>query len=123
MLNILIVDDSWLARRAVKKVLTAAGYECLEAESGVRALEILENESIDCIFLDLLMEGMSGFDVLKVLDEKGITIPAVIVSADIQETSRKQCYELGAFGFLNKPASEEDLLNKVKEAIDSRMEN
>lgn len=118
MHNILIVDDSWLARRAVKKILLDAGYTCFEAESGVKALEVLENETIECILLDLLMEGMSGFDVLSALREKNIQVPAIIVSADIQETSRNQCFELGAFGFLNKPAKEDDLLNKVKLALE-----
>lgn len=122
MLNILIVDDSWLARRAVTRVLKNAGYECFETDSGSKALDILAEESIDCILLDLLMEGMSGFDVLAALKEKEINIPAIIVSADIQETSRKQCFELGAFGFLNKPAKDDELLDKVKEAIDSKME-
>ncbi len=122
MYKILIIDDSWLARRAVDKILASNGYECKQVDSGSAAMELLETESFDCILLDLLMEGMSGFDVLEALKNKGISCPVIMVSADIQETSRKQCFDLGAFGFLNKPANETDLLDKVKEAIDSSLE-
>ena len=122
MHKILVVDDSWLARRAVLKILNSSGYECQEVSSGKAALEILDKESFECVLLDLLMEDMSGFDVLESLNHKDISVPVIVVSADIQETSKKRCYDLGAFGFLNKPANETDLLDKVKDAIDTALE-
>ena len=118
MSKILVVDDSWLARRAVLKILNNANYECTDVGSGKEAIEAVKNTDFDCILLDLLMEGMSGFDVLESLNKQNIKTPVIIVSADIQDTSKKRCFDMGAFGFLNKPANDDDLLKKVQEAID-----
>ena len=71
--RILIVDDSGLARRNTRRILEAAGYEVLEAEDGMTALEQYFVQKPAVVVLDLVMKGMYGLDVLakiKEMDEK-----------------------------------------------------
>ncbi len=117
MPNILIVDDSKLSRNVIRDILVGADYEVVEAANGFEAIELVDLHTPDCILLDILMPEMDGFEVLKKLKEKGVTCPVIIHSADIQQTTRDKCFELGDFSFLNKPPEEEKLLGTIKEAI------
>ena len=62
--KVLIVDDSALARRTLRQILEAAGYEVAEAEDGLNALERYFLEKPDVVMLDLVMKGMYGLEVL-----------------------------------------------------------
>ena len=120
MACILVIDDSAFARRMTTETLKAQGNEVLEAESGPDGIELAERHRPDCIVLDLLMPDISGLDVLKTLNEKGLTIPVVVLSADIQETTRAECLELGAVGFLKKPLHENELIEVVQGVLCSK---
>lgn len=117
---VLIVDDSKLSRNALSDILTGAGYEVLEACNGIEAVEMAATQAPDCILLDILMPEMDGFEVLKILKDKELNIPAIIHSADIQTTTRQKCFELGAVGFINKPPKKDKLLPAIEEAIASK---
>ncbi len=117
---VLIVDDSKLSRNALGDILKGAGYEILEAKNGIEAVEMATKHAPDCILLDILMPEMDGFEVLKILKEKELNIPAIIHSADIQTTTRQKCFELGAGGFINKPPEKGKLLPAIEEAIASK---
>ena len=86
--KILLVDDSGLARRGMRQILESAGYEVVEADDGLSALERYFLEKPDVVLLDLVMKGMNGLDVLKKLQEMDATARVVVVSADIQDSSR-----------------------------------
>lgn len=117
MSKVLIADDSFLARQLFIKVLKGKGYEVIEAINGKDAMEKILTQSPDCLLLDLLMPEMDGFAVLKALREENLSIPVIVVSADIQETSRAKCHELGAVGFLNKPIKDDGILTTIQKAI------
>ena len=117
MAKVLIVDDSWLTRRSLGNMMKSGGYDVMEAENGEDALDKITSDMPDCILLDLLMPGKTGFDVLQELKDKEILTPVIVVSADIQDTVRKKCMEIGAFGFLNKPPVETELLEKIRDAV------
>ena len=117
MSKVLIADDSFLARQLFIKVLKGKGYEVIEAINGQDAMEKILTQSPDCLLLDLLMPEMDGFAVLKALREKNLSIPVIVVSADIQETSRVKCHELGAVGFINKPIKDDGILSAIQKAI------
>lgn len=117
MTLLLIVEDSWLSRRVLCKILKEKGYEILEAASGPEALEILRSKSPDCILLDLLMPEMEGREVLKILREQGSKIPVIVITADIQKTTRSECLELGAIAVINKIPDSEELTGWVEKAI------
>ncbi len=101
--KILVVDDSRLARRSLRQILEPAGYAVVEAEDGMVALERYFLERPDLVFLDLLMEGMHGFDVLAKLREMDPQARVLVVSADIQSSSREMAQAAGASGFIEKP--------------------
>lgn len=120
---ILIVDDAFFTRRVIAKSLKKQGYITLEASDGREALQLLDEQKPDCILLDLLMPDFDGWDVLKALQEKQIKIPAIVITADIQETSRQRCFELGALAVINKPPKPEELNDALQKALSLNEEN
>jgi two-component system, chemotaxis family, chemotaxis protein CheY len=118
--TVLIVDDSGLARRTTRRVLEGAGYRVVEAEDGLTALERFYVDKPDVVLLDLVMRGMYGLDVLEKLREMDANVKVIVISADIQTTSRDLVTEAGAAGFLNKPARAEDVVAAVERALGAR---
>jgi two-component system chemotaxis response regulator CheY len=115
--TVLIVDDSALARRSTRRVLESGGYRVTEAEDGLTALERYYVDKPDVVVLDLVMKGMYGLDVLSKLREMNPEVRVVVISADIQTTSRDLVTAAGAVGFLNKPAKADEVLDAVRRAL------
>lgn len=107
--KILVVDDSGLARRLIRKILEELGHEVEEAEDGAQALERYLLNHHDAVILDLLMHGMYGVDVLQKLKQLNADLPVIVVSADIQRTTREQVKDNGAAAMINKPVTKEQL--------------
>ena len=116
--KILLVDDSGLARRAVRQMLETAGYDVAEAEDGMTGLERYFLEKPDLVLLDLVMRGMNGLDVLKKLQQLNAEVRVIVVSADVQDSSREMAASAGASGFLNKPVDRVGLLAAVAKALE-----
>ena len=117
MALILITDDSWIARLSLKKILKPLSVTLLEAENGTKAMEMIRNEKPDLILLDLLMPEMDGTDILRLMKKESINIPVIVLSADIQETTRKEVNALGAVAFIQKPAEPTLLLDTIQKII------
>jgi CheY-like chemotaxis protein len=117
MANILICDDSAFTRSMIKDILKAEGHTFLDATDGDVLLRIIKEEKFDLILLDLLMPNKNGFEVLSELKTLGNGMPVIIVSADVQDGSRKKCFELGAVAFLNKPPKSLELVNEINKAL------
>lgn len=115
--KVLVVDDSGLARRGTRKALEDAGYEVVEAEDGMSGLERYFVEKPAVVILDLVMKGMYGLDVLAKLREMDPSVRVVVISADVQESSRDLVHAGGAFGFVNKPARAHDIVAAVRQAL------
>ncbi len=109
MTKVLIVDDSMFSRSAVKKVIKRLGHETIEAANGREGLKKIIDEKPDIVFTDLLMPEMDGIELLTSVKEKNLGVPVVVVSANVQNSVRQQCNELGALEFLNKPPGEENI--------------
>ena len=107
--KILVVDDSGLARRLIRKTLEESGHDVEEASDGAEALERYALNHHDVVILDLLMHGMYGVEVLQKLKELNPAVPVIIVSADIQRTTREQVREMGAVAMVNKPVTKDQL--------------
>lgn len=116
--RILVVDDSSLARRRARGILEAGGYEVIEAEDGMVALERYFIEKPDLVMLDLVMKGMYGLDVLARLREIDPVARVVVVSADVQTSSHQMAAEAGAAGFLIKPLDETEALAIIRKVLD-----
>ncbi|MFQ4141067.1 PleD family two-component system response regulator [Chlorogloeopsis sp. ULAP02] len=120
MALVLIIDDAAFSRRMIRKFLQGDGYEILEATNGREGLEIVHNYKPNCVLADLLMPDMNGFEFLQALQDEGLKIPTIIISADIQDGSRAQSYNLGAANFINKPPKEHELREAVQQVINSK---
>jgi two-component system, chemotaxis family, chemotaxis protein CheY len=115
--KILIVDDSSLSRRTLRRILESAEYEVVEANDGMAALEVYFLEKPSLVLLDLVMKGMYGLDVLVKLREMDQQARVVVASADIQSSTRKMVDEAGALGFINKPFIAEQVISAVEAAL------
>ena len=115
--KILIVDDSALSRRTLRRILESAGYEVVEADDGMIALELYFLEKPSLVLLDLVMKGMYGLDVLVKLREMDPKALVVVASADIQSSTRKLVDEAGALAFINKPFLSEQVIAAVEAAL------
>ena len=113
MTKILIIDDSGLSRRILRKILTDASYEVIEAKDGFSALELFTLEHPDLVMLDLTMPGINGFEVMKQLKSIAPDTHIVIASADIQRFTIELSKKEGAEGFISKPFVEEEVLDIV----------
>jgi two-component system chemotaxis response regulator CheY len=117
--KILLVDDSAMARRSSRQVLESAGYVVVEAEDGLVALERYFLDKPDLVLLDLVMKGMNGLDVLSKLTEMDGLARVVVVSADVQDSSRSLAEAAGAAGFLTKPVDRSLLLSVVARTLET----
>jgi two-component system chemotaxis response regulator CheY len=115
--KVLLVDDSSLARRSTRRVLEQAGYTVVEAEDGLSALERFALEKPDLVLLDLVMAGMYGLDVLAKLREMDPDARVVVMSADVQTSSRDMVQSAGASGFINKPAAPAAVIDMVERVL------
>ena len=115
--KLLLVDDSGLARRSMRAMLEPAGFEVIEAEDGMTALERYSIEKPDLVILDLVMKGMYGLDVLTKLRQLDPAARVVVVSADVQQSSQEMVHAAGAVGFLNKPVERERVLTVLRGAL------
>lgn len=107
--KILIVDDSALARRTVRATLEELGYTVEEASDGAQALERYFILQPDVVILDMVMSGMYGLEVLAKLRELNPAVRVIVVTADIQQSTREQVRAAGAAAFLNKPINRQEL--------------
>ena len=114
--KVLVVDDSSLARRALRRILEEAGYEVVEAEDGLVALERYALERPVAVLLDLVMKGMYGLEVLTKLRQLDPDARVLVVSADIQISSHVLVAEAGAKGFVNKPFDRDQILSALEAA-------
>jgi len=114
MKSILVVDDSRAARSMIVDILKEDGYKVAEAANGKEALIKIQENEPDCLVLDLLMPEMDGIELLELLNKQKVKIPVIILSADIQDTTRNKCFELGVAGFVNKPIK---MANELIEAV------
>src|SRR5829696_6153084 len=117
MAKILVVDDSGMSRKTLRKILEPEGHQITEAEDGIAALELYFLDKPDLVFLDLTMTGMYGMDVLNKLREMDPQARVIVASADIQSSTRKMVDEGGACDFINKPFTSEKVLSVVSKAL------
>jgi len=120
--TVLVVDDDEATRRLVVHWLEGAGLACLQAHNGVTALALLRQRAtdLDLVVLDVMMPGMSGFDVLKNMfaDAELKLIPVIVLTAHAEdETDVVRGAALGAIDHLSKPFSGPILKAKVLRAV------
>lgn len=112
-MKVLLVDDEPLELENLEKMVNDLGvYEVMKAENGIEAINYLQSEKTDLIFLDIKMPGMNGLEVLQEIHLKWPGKIVTIVSAFDDFNYAKQAIELGAIGYLLKPFTDDEF-NKV----------
>jgi CheY-like chemotaxis protein len=111
--KILVVDDSGLARRLIRQMLEELGHEVEEASDGAQALEQYVLHRHDLIILDMVMHGMYGMDVLSKFKELNPQLPVIVVTADIQKSTREQIQQTGGSAMVNKPVDKQQFADVV----------
>ncbi len=115
--RVLIVDDEANLRSSLSEYLTMDGFECAEAAEGAAALNLLSERVFDAVVLDLRMSGMDGMTLLGRMNEGGITVPAVMMSAHGEIRDAVDAMKLGAVDYLVKPFDPAELVLRLEKAI------
>ena len=114
MARVLIVDDSGFTRRTHRRMLETAGHVVVEAMSGMEALESYAMDRPDLVLLDLTMADMTGLEVIDRLKEFDASARVLVISADVQRTTRDLVLGSGARDFLAKPVAADVLAETVR---------
>ena len=114
--NILVVDDEENIREAIKDSLSDLGFRVLQAADGNEALNIITKFTPDLILLDIIMPGMSGYQLLRRIP-KILDIPVIILSARTDIVDKVEAFELGADDYIPKPFLIEELRARVQAVL------
>jgi two-component system chemotaxis response regulator CheY len=118
-ISVLIVDDSMVARLAIKGIIKDTGAVVSEAASGEVALDLVDKGLVpDLVFLDLTMPGMGGIEALKALRQRLPLLKVAVVTADIQVRTVAEAMTCGAFDVIRKPADRASILEAMARASD-----
>lgn len=120
--RILVVDDNRFFLTVFSDLISDLGYGCLCVENGLEALEKVKIYRPDIVILDIVMPGLSGFDVLKRLKENPATtnIPVIMLTSLTDKISRIKGLESGANEFLHKPLDESEFKLRIKNLLKVR---
>ncbi|MBE3596471.1 MAG: response regulator transcription factor [Hydrogenibacillus sp.] len=111
--RLLVVDDEERIRRLLKMYLMQEPYDIDEADNGVDALKMAQENDYDVILLDLMLPGMDGIEVAERLRDKKAT-PIIMITAKGDESSRIKGFEAGADDYVTKPFSPREVVMRVR---------
>jgi len=114
--TILVVDDEDDIRSLMRDFLEADGYSVLTVENGEAALQTVQTGGVDCVLLDVMMPGLSGFDVLRRLREFS-EVPVLFLSARHEDANKIRGLGLGADDYIVKTATPAEVVARVKAVL------
>ena len=118
-LLIALVDDDEFVRRGLARLLRAAGHAVQTYSSGAEFLQASQSVHPACVVLDLHMPQVSGYEVLKALRDRSVSVPVVVVTADTDPQTPARTIALGAAACLAKPVEGAVLLDAIAAAVES----
>jgi len=114
--RILLVDDERAIVESLRYALEREGYEVLEAADGSEAVRLARAQPPDLVLLDIMLPGMSGFEVCRILRQES-SVPILMLSARADEPDRVVGLDLGADDYITKPFSLREVLARVRAAL------
>lgn len=121
--HILVTDDERAIRNTLKEILEFEDYQVSTAESGAEAIEFVDKNQIDLIFLDIKMKGMDGLETLKEIRKLGFQMPVIMISGHGTIEIAVEATKHGAFDFLEKPPDLNRLLLATRNALSQQTLN
>ena len=112
-MKILVCDDEALIRNVIKEYLTLENYEVLEAENGLEAIEIVENNDVDLVVMDIMMPKMDGYQAVREI-KKIKDVPFIMLSARNEEFDKLIGFDIGIDDYVTKPFSPKELIARIK---------
>jgi len=117
MNKILVVEDEELIRTMITLNLERAGYEVHSCETADKMLILMENNSFDLVLLDIMLPGMSGEQALRVIRDRDIQTPVIMVTAKNSIETKVNSLECGADDYISKPFDIKELQARIKAII------
>jgi two-component system, OmpR family, response regulator ResD len=115
-IRILVVDDDEILHRLLTISMERAGFETLKATNGLEAIQVLQQEVVDCILLDLMMPMMDGMRFLYWLrEEEKKTTPVLVLTAMEKKGMAEDILKAGADGIIYKPIDVQEIMKKLRE--------
>ena len=114
--RILVVDDELEIVRVLRHSLSAQGYMVLVATSGEEAMEVVSQRRPDLLLLDLLLPGMSGLEVCRMVRESS-NVPIIVLSVKDSERDKVEALDLGADDYVAKPFGINEVLARIRVAL------
>lgn len=118
MATILIVDDDAVVRSLLFDLLSDC-YECNTASTAEEAIEFLNIERYDAVLTDIALPGLNGIGLLKRIRSKNLATPVIVISGRGDEKDSQSLLKLGAFAYVTKPFSLEQVENVVQQAVNA----
>lgn len=112
-MHILIVDDEILIRNVIKEYLKLENYTYDEASNGVDAINLVKNNSYDCILMDIMMPKLDGYSAIKEI-KKICDAKIIVLSARTEEFDKLSGFDLGIDDYVTKPFSPKELIARIK---------
>jgi CheY-like chemotaxis protein len=107
--RILVAEDAAANQKLITVLLERMGYSVTIAENGKEALEALEKDSYDLIFMDMMMPVMNGYTATQKLRAKGCVLPIIALTANAMKGDDQKCYEAGCNEYISKPIDRQKL--------------
>lgn len=116
MTKVLIVEDEQSLREPLVYLLKKEGFETAEAEDGSQAIEVFDKGGIDLVLLDLMLPGISGNEVCRIIRQNS-QVPIIMLTAKDSEIDKVVGLEIGADDYVTKPYSTRELLARMKAVL------
>lgn len=113
-MKVLIAEDDPNTRAGLSEILEAEGYQVLATQNGTEALRTFAAESPDFVCLDIMMPGMSGYDVCREIRRSDPNVPVIFISAKSEEIDTVVGLELGADDFIVKPFGVKEVVARIR---------
>ena len=120
---IAVVDDDRSVHEALENLISSVGYEVKLFASAEAFLDSDAPLQTDCAILDLWLPGISGLELQRKLAADGLSIPAIIITANGNEKNQAEAVEAGAIAFLRKPFKEKVLLAAIDSALKQALDD
>ena len=113
-MKILVAEDDGHTRTGLQAIFEGEGYQVVTAPDGRSALEMFTREQPDCVCLDIMMPGLSGYDVCREIRRHDASVPVILISAKSEEIDTVVGLELGADDFIVKPFGVKEVVARIR---------